>query len=94
LLAALSPCLNGRAFNSTVRAVNTTITFLRFQHGFAVFALVEKSTCILWHGLFFGESTFRAGDGRFELYDFHLISIFSLASKLPKIKSMKLAVQH
>ena len=62
LLAALTPCLNGMAFYSTIGAVYATISLPWLQYCFTVFALVEERTSILWHGFFLGEATFRAGD--------------------------------
>jgi len=63
LLAALTACLNGRAFYSAIGAVYTAISLPWLQDSLTVFALVEERTSILWHGFFLGEVTLRAGDG-------------------------------
>ena len=69
--AALSPFLNGRAFHTTKRAVNTAVTLFRFQYCLALLTLIKECTCIFGHALFFGKATLLTGYGGFELYNLH-----------------------
>jgi len=71
MLAALLPHLNGWAFDRAIWAKHAAISFLWFEYCFASLTFIEEGTCVLWHGLFFRKTTFRAGNGGFELYYLH-----------------------
>jgi len=49
--------LNWRTCYGAIGTINTTISFLRFKEGIAIFTFIKKLTGFSWHGLFFLKTT-------------------------------------